>query len=76
MQHVPVVVRASGTAESVPVRITLGDLLNLIIAKLTDDLVGFLIERDAVARTVVEIHGTALRSPPVRVCGVTFEVSR
>lgn len=52
-----------------------GDLLNLIIAKLTDDLVGLLIERDAVARTVVEIHGTTLGSPPVRICRVTFEVS-
>lgn len=76
MQHVLVVIRASGIMESVPMRITLGDLLNLVIAKLTDDLVGLLIERDAMARTVVEIRGTALRSPPVRICRVTFEVSR
>lgn len=53
-----------------------GDLLNLVIAKLTDDLVGLLIERDAMARTVVEIRGTTLRSPPVRICRMTFEVSR
>lgn len=75
MQHVPVVIRASGTMESVLMRITLGNLLNLVIAKLTDDLVGLLVERDAVARTVVEIRGTTLRSPPVRICRVTFEVS-
>ena len=37
-----------------------GDLLNLVIAKLTDNLVRLLIERDAMARTVVEIHGTTL----------------
>lgn len=54
-----------------------GDLLNLVITKLTDDLVGLLIKRDArMARTVVEIRGTTLWSPPVRICRVTFEMSR
>lgn len=52
-----------------------GNLLNLVIAKLTDDLVGLLIEWDAMTRTVVEIHGATLRSPPMRICRVTFEVS-
>jgi len=53
-----------------------GDLLNFIIAELTDDLVGFLtIERDAMTRTIIEIRSSTLRGSPVRVCGMTFEMS-
>jgi len=53
-----------------------GDLLNLIIAELTDDLAGFLtIERDAMTRTIIEIRSPTLRGSPVCVCGMTFEMS-
>lgn len=52
-------------------------LLYLIIAKLTDDLAGLLtVERNALARTIIEICGPTLRGPSVCICGMTPEVSR
>lgn len=60
MQHVPVVTHKGIRYNGIGSENYVGDLLNLVIAKLTDNLVGLLIERDAMARTIVEIHGTTL----------------